>query len=91
MDLDKYVLVPQHRLSDAAWIEWSFNDFGWLNDDRTLWYQSEESGYAHLYTKALNGAPRTLTRGRFEVSNPQLSADGRWFYVLSNASGALFI
>ncbi len=84
VDLVNYVLVPQHRLSDAAWIE-SFNDFGWLNDDRTLWYQSEETGYAHLYTKALNGEPRTLTRGRFEVSNPQLSTDGRWFYVLTNA------
>ncbi len=64
----------------------AFNDFGWLNDDRTLWYQSEESGYAHLYTKAVNGEPRTLTRGRFEVSNPQLSTDGRWFYVLTNAA-----
>lgn len=85
VDLANYVLVPQHRLSDPAWIE-SFNDFGWLNDDRTLWYQSEESGYAHLYTKAVNGEPRTLTRGRFEVSNPQLSTDGRWFYVLTNAA-----
>jgi dipeptidyl aminopeptidase/acylaminoacyl peptidase len=84
VDLVNYVLVPQHRLSDPAWIE-SFNDFGWLNDDRTLWYQSEESGYAHLYTKALDGEARTLTRGRFEVSNPQLSTDGRWFYVLTNA------
>jgi dipeptidyl aminopeptidase/acylaminoacyl peptidase len=79
------VLVPQHRLSDTAWIE-PFNDFGWLNDDRTLWYQSEESGYAHLYTKAMNGEPRSLTHGQFEVSDPQLSADGRWFYVLSNAA-----
>ncbi|HEY2144522.1 MAG TPA: prolyl oligopeptidase family serine peptidase [Steroidobacteraceae bacterium] len=84
VDLANYVLISQHRLSDAAWIE-SFDDFGWLNDDRTLWYQSEESGYAHLYIKALNGEPRPLTRGQFEVSSPQLSADGRWFYVLSNA------
>ena len=56
------------------------------NDNRTLWYESEESGYAHLYTKAPNGAPRALTRGRFEVSSPLLSEDGRWFYVLSNAA-----
>ena len=84
VDLTKFTLVPQHRLNDAAWIDRSFNEFGWLNDNRTLWYESEESGYAHLYTKALNGAPRALTQGQFEVSSPQLSEDGRWFYVLSN-------
>jgi dipeptidyl aminopeptidase/acylaminoacyl peptidase len=84
VDLANYVLVPQHRLSDAAWIDRSFNEFGWLNDNRTLWYESEESGFAHLYTKALNGEPHALTQGRFEVSSPQLSVDGRWFYVLSN-------
>jgi dipeptidyl aminopeptidase/acylaminoacyl peptidase len=84
VDLANYVLVPQHRLSDAAWIDREFNEIGWLNDNRTLWYESEESGFAHLYVKALNGEPRALTRGRFEVSSPQLSSDGRWFYVLSN-------
>jgi dipeptidyl aminopeptidase/acylaminoacyl peptidase len=86
VDFANYVLVPQHRLTDAAWIDQSFNEFGWLNDNHTLWYESEESGYAHLYVKALNGEPRALTRGQFEVSAPQLSEDGRWFYVLSNAT-----
>jgi dipeptidyl aminopeptidase/acylaminoacyl peptidase len=86
VDVANHVLIPQHRLTDAAWINESFNEFGWLSDNRTLWYESEESGYGHLYTKALNGAPRALTRGQFEVSAPQLSADGRWFYVLSNAT-----
>src|SRR5580692_8435288 len=84
VDLANYVLVPQHRLTDAAWIDRAFNEFGWLNDNRTLWYASEESGFAHLYTKALNGEPRALTQGRFAVSSPQLSWDGRWFYVLCN-------
>jgi dipeptidyl aminopeptidase/acylaminoacyl peptidase len=85
VDLANYVLLPQHRLTDGAWINAAFNEYGWLNDNRTLWYQSEESGYAHLYTKAPNGEPRPLTHGPFEVSNPQLSEDGRWFYALSNA------
>jgi dipeptidyl aminopeptidase/acylaminoacyl peptidase len=85
VDLANYSLVPQHRLTDAAWIE-SFNDFGWLNDNKTLWFQSEESGYGHLYTKAPNDASRPLTSGRFEVSSPLLSEDGRWFYVLCNAA-----
>jgi dipeptidyl aminopeptidase/acylaminoacyl peptidase len=85
VDFTRYALVPQHRLSDPAWINWTFNEFGWLRDNRTLWYVSEESGYAHLYTKAPNAEPHALTQGRFEVSEPALSADGRWFYVLSNA------
>ncbi|MGC1523616.1 MAG: prolyl oligopeptidase family serine peptidase [Steroidobacteraceae bacterium] len=84
VDLAKYELVAQHRLTDPAWIGWTFNEFGWLNDNRTLWYESEESGFAHLYTKAPSTPAHALTQGRFEVSDPLLSADGRWFYVLSN-------
>jgi dipeptidyl aminopeptidase/acylaminoacyl peptidase len=84
VDLAGAALVTQHRMTDPAWIDHSFNEFGWLNDNRTLWYESEESGYAHLYLKPLNGEARALTHGRFEVSSPQLSEDGRWFYVLSN-------
>jgi dipeptidyl aminopeptidase/acylaminoacyl peptidase len=84
VDLAKYELVPQHRLTDPAWIGWTFNDFGWLGDSRTLWYESEESGFAHLYTKAPNAAARALTAGHFEISEPVLSEDGRWFYLLSN-------
>ncbi len=52
VDFAKYELVAQHRLTDPAWIGWTFNEFGWLDDNRTLWYESEESGFAHLYTKA---------------------------------------
>ena len=85
VDLAKYKLVPQHRLSDPAWINWSLNEFGWLRDNRTLWFESEQSGYAHLYTKARDAEPQALTQGRFEVANPVLSEDGRWFYTLSNA------
>ncbi|MGO9931012.1 MAG: alpha/beta fold hydrolase [Steroidobacteraceae bacterium] len=84
VDLAKFVLVPQHRLTDGAWVNERFNAYGWLNDNRTLWYLSEQSGYAHLYTKTLDGEPRALTHGSFEVSDPLLSEDGRWFYVLSN-------
>jgi dipeptidyl aminopeptidase/acylaminoacyl peptidase len=85
VDFTQYALVAQHRLTDPAWIGWTFNEFGWLADNRTLWYESEESGFAHLYIKAPKAAARAVTQGRFEVSDPALSADGRWFYVLSNA------
>ncbi|MEO7325693.1 MAG: S9 family peptidase [Dokdonella sp.] len=85
VDLDRAKLVSQHRLTDAAWINWNFNEFGWEKDDRTLWYVSEESGYAQLYAKSANGKATPLTSGKFEVSSPALSADGNWFYLRSNA------
>ena len=85
VDFVAHALVPQHRLTDPAWINWKFNEFGWLNDSRTLWYASEESGYGHLYTQGQGGKARALTQGTFEVSQPTLSDDGRWFYVRSNA------
>lgn len=84
VDLGGHRLVAQHRLTDKAWINWSFNDFGWLADGRSLWFLSEQDGYSQLYRKPLQGAVQALTRGRFEVSQPQLSHDGRWFYVMSN-------
>jgi len=84
VDFARHALVNQHRLHDEAWINWNFNDFGWLKDGRTLWYLSEETGYSQLYVKTLGGKPEALTSGRFEVSHPQLSEDGRWFYLRTN-------
>jgi len=76
--------VPQHHLHNDAWINWQFNDLGWLKDNRTLWYLSEESGYSQLYVKPVDGTAKALTAGKFEVSQPQLSNDGQWFYVRTN-------
>jgi dipeptidyl aminopeptidase/acylaminoacyl peptidase len=84
VDFDRHVLVPQHRLTDKAWINWDGNDFGWLPDGRTLWYLSEESGYAQLYARAPGGKAKALTSGRFEVDHPVLSPDGSRFYVRTN-------
>jgi len=74
----------RHRLTDAAWINWGFNDFGWMADGRTLWLLSEESGYSHLYTQSGSARPQALTSGKWETSAPVLSADGKGFYVLCN-------
>lgn len=84
VDFDRHALVTQHRLTDKAWINWDGNDFGWLRDSRTLWYLSEESGYAQLYTKPLGGKATALTAGRFEVDHPVMSPDGSRFYVRTN-------
>ena len=83
VDLANARLQPRHRLHDDAWINWNFNDFGWLPDNRTLWYLSEESGYSHLY--ALDGAKRTqLTDGKWETSHVAISRDGKGFYFVCN-------
>ncbi|KZC17829.1 peptidase S9 [Rhodanobacter sp. FW510-R12] len=84
VDFGRHVLVGQHRLTDEAWVNWNFNDFGWLRDNRTLWYLSEHSGWSQLYVKPLDGKAKALTSGRFEVSHPLLSDDGRWFYLRAN-------
>ncbi|EGD08324.1 dipeptidyl aminopeptidase/acylaminoacyl peptidase [Xanthomonas vesicatoria ATCC 35937] len=84
VDLDNAKLQSRHRLSDGAWINWDFNDFGWLPDNRTLWLLSEESGYSQLYTVEGNGKPRQRTRGKWEVSMPVPNADGSGMYFLCN-------
>lgn len=76
-------LVSQHRLTDAAWINWNFNDYGWL-DNNTLWYMSEESGYSHLYTQTLGSKPTAWTSGKWEASSPVWSHDKTTAYVLCN-------
>jgi dipeptidyl aminopeptidase/acylaminoacyl peptidase len=86
IDLASHRLVVRERLSDPAWVNWDSNDFGWLPDDRTLWYLSEKSGYAHLYAvDVAAGGTRQLTQGPFEVSSPVASRDGRYLYYRANA------
>jgi dipeptidyl aminopeptidase/acylaminoacyl peptidase len=79
-------LTPRHRLTDAAWINWNFNELGWLRDNETLWLLSEESGASQLYTLSTRtGALRRLTpEGKYEVSLPVLSWDGRYLYYTAN-------
>lgn len=85
VDIAAATLRSRHRLTDPAWINWSFNEFGWLPDGKTLWFVSEESGYAHLYTTdAAAGAARALTSGRWEASAPQVAADGKRLLFLCN-------
>ena len=86
VDLDGARLVPRHRETDSAWIDWDHNTIGWLADDQTLYFESEESGYNHFYAlDARDGRIRQLTSGKFEVSSPEPSFDGRTLYYVANA------
>ncbi|HEU4846308.1 MAG TPA: prolyl oligopeptidase family serine peptidase [Burkholderiaceae bacterium] len=84
VDLARATLHSVHRLTDPAWINYRGNHFGWLPDNSTLWYQSEESGYSHLYTLAAGGQPRALTSGRWEASQPEWTADASQVYFICN-------
>jgi len=87
VDLAGATLQPLHRLSDQAWVNNRGNDFGWQPDNSTLWFQSEENGYAHLYLKNVrtpDAAPRAITSGKWEASDVTWSADGKIAYFLCN-------
>ncbi|MDN3377939.1 MULTISPECIES: prolyl oligopeptidase family serine peptidase [unclassified Pseudoalteromonas] len=84
VDFENNTLVSQHRLHDDAWVNYTYNDFGWLNNSDTLYYLSEESGYSHIYKKPLNGKATQLTKGQFVVSNLTLSDDNSAIYYKAN-------
>ncbi len=80
-------LNTRHRLSDPAWINWTFNDFGWIGDRDELWLLSEHTGYSHLYrVHADQGDLQVLTRGEFEASDPVWSLDGEQVWLIANQS-----
>jgi len=84
---DEPTLNNRHRLTDAAWINWYFNDFGWLPDSEALWLLSEETGYSHFYTvDARSGGPRQHTSGDFEIFDPVVRQDGESVLLLANRS-----
>ncbi len=77
-------LETQHRLHDQAWVNWAFNEFGWLGNSGKLYYLSEESGYSHLYTKTLKGKAKQLTVGNYEVSDLTISKNEQTIYFKAN-------
>ena len=86
VDLTAAKLKPLHRVTDAAWVNYDNAEFGWLPDNRTLWYLSEESGYSHLYTMdgVAGGASRALTNGKWEAGDVRWAYDGSTAYMLCN-------
>jgi dipeptidyl aminopeptidase/acylaminoacyl peptidase len=73
-------------LHDDAWANGpgAFT-LGWLADNRRVYFESEQDGFAHLYTVSIEGGgPVQLTRGAFEVSDVRLSDDKTKFYFTSS-------
>ena len=98
-DNNLYLLDPEtgelshlDRQRDEAWIAgpginiWGGSgSMGWMPDNRRIWFQSEETGYSHLYTLDVsNGNKQALTSGKFEVYNPRISHDKKSWYFSTN-------
>jgi dipeptidyl aminopeptidase/acylaminoacyl peptidase len=81
------------RQRDEAWIggpgigTWNsdLGNVGWLGDDVTVWFQSEATGFSHLYTVNVEtGEGRQLTEGSWEIHEASLSRDKSHFYLTAN-------
>ncbi len=82
-----------NRQHDDAWVDgpgvgWfsRYNiSLGWMPDGKSVWFQSEVTGYSHLYTvNVKNKKIKALTKGDFEIYNPKLSKDKKSWYFSSN-------
>ena len=87
-DTATHALKLLDRQRDEAWIGGPGIAFGrnigWI-DDNTVWFQSESSGYSHLYTINIKTNERkALTAGKYEVQQVQLSNDKKFFYIITN-------
>jgi len=92
LDLETGSLSVLDRQRDEAWIGgpgigWTFSPgtFGWLPDNRHIYFQSEETGYSHLYILDVNsGEKKALTSGEFEVFDPFISKDKKHWYLTTS-------
>ena len=92
VDLKTGTVREIDRQHDDAWIggpgidSWDESEgtLGWINDE-TVYFQSEKTGYSHLYSFQLNSNVRTaLTEGKWEVHKAVLAADSKKFYLTTN-------
>lgn len=80
---------------DDAWIggpgiphyNFETGTLAFLGDNQTIYFQSEATGYSHLYTYNLvSGAKTQLTSGKWEVHQVVLSRTGDTFYLTTNTT-----
>jgi len=93
IDLTSGKIQELEHQHDEAWIggpgisSWNMasGTLDWLPDGKNFYFQSEESGYSHLYLKNIeNGMKKQLTSGNWEVQNVALSQTGKTFYITAN-------
>jgi len=75
------------RQHDEAWIGIGWIDnvsCGWISN-HVFYFQSEETGYCHLYIYDISTHhKKAITQGNYEVRGIELSHDKKHFYFISN-------
>lgn len=92
VDLATGSLKTLDRQRDEAWVggpgvggSYGGGVLGWLPDNKHIYFQSEESGYSHLYLlNVSSGAKKALTSGTYEVFDPSLSNDKKHWYLTTS-------
>jgi len=81
---------------DEAWVggpgvgSWNFSGgtIGWMPNNEEIYFQSEATGFSHLYTvNVKTGNKKALTNGKYEILSAELSQDKSEFYITANAEG----
>jgi dipeptidyl aminopeptidase/acylaminoacyl peptidase len=90
VDINTGGLKLLDRQHDEAWIGGPGiggygGSVGWLADNKTIFFQSEETGYSHIYTiDVTTGNKKAWTSGKYEVSGLTISNDKKFWYFISN-------
>jgi len=85
LDFEDKALVSQHRLSDEAWVNNYHIEHGWLDDNESIWFLSEDHGYLGLYTKNIDDRrSKPLVKGEHVVFDPVLGPSGKYLYYRAN-------
>ncbi|WP_217495870.1 S9 family peptidase [Mangrovivirga cuniculi] len=92
-DLETGDLDLLQREHNDAWVggpgisSWNYypGNIGFTNNPEVLYYQSEETGFSHLYTININSKEKKqLTSGSWEVLKANLSNDKETFFITAN-------
>ncbi len=85
VDFDDRKLVNQHRLTDEAWNNWNHIEHGWLKDNQTIWFLSEDHDYLGIYTKHIDERrSKARVAGKHVVFDPELGPSGKFIYYQAN-------
>lgn len=90
LNMETAIITELEHQHDEAWIggpgipgyNFSNGTLGFLADNKTIYFQSEATGFSHLYTYNLETKKKTqLTNGKWEVRDVVLSNLSNSFYI----------
>ncbi len=93
VDLNAAEIKTLDRQHDDAWVGgpgiegWKgvAGNSGWVDDGEWFWFQSEASGFSHLYkVNIATLEKKMLSSGKWEVTDAFISADKQHFYLTSS-------